>query len=150
MKVPERGGANRRTREKKPDSLPANRYKIFRGENPTSRTGIEPAHSKIGDKIAWPRGRVESDPLSYRPPSLKPLLHDALQSAAKKKTYHFVVRYNSHRVADIAARENRATRFDQSEPGWNRWSEISQDGGPIDSRGVSSVVARASLSKQPG
>ena len=40
--------------EKKPDSLPANRYHI-RGENPTSRTGIEPSPSNTGEKLIWPR-----------------------------------------------------------------------------------------------
>ena len=29
--------------------------------------GIEPSPSNIGDKLAWPRARAESDPLSYRP-----------------------------------------------------------------------------------
>ena len=58
-------------REKKADSLPANRYHIIiRGDNPTSRTGIEPSSSNTDDKLAWPRTRAASDPLSYRPPPI--------------------------------------------------------------------------------
>ena len=48
----------------------------IRGENPTSRLGIEPSPSYIGDKLAWPRVRARYDPLSYRPP------HSELQTAA--------------------------------------------------------------------
>ena len=41
----------------------------IRGENPTSRTGIEPSpFNNIGDKLAWPRARAAFDPLSYRQP----------------------------------------------------------------------------------
>ena len=31
-----------------------------------SRTGIEPSPSNIGDKLAWPRTCIASDPPSYR------------------------------------------------------------------------------------
>ena len=61
LKVPEGGGANRSTRRKKTNSLPTN----IRGENPTSRMGIEPSPSSIGDKLAWPRECAASDPQSY-------------------------------------------------------------------------------------
>ena len=33
--------------------------------------GIEPSPSNIGDKLAWPRARAVSDPLSHRPPMIK-------------------------------------------------------------------------------
>ena len=56
--------------DKTPNSLPANRYHIIIivGQNPTSRTGLEPSPSDIGDKFLWPRARAASDPLSYRRP----------------------------------------------------------------------------------
>ena len=62
----------------KTDSLPANQYYIFWGENPTSWMEIEPSPSNIGDRISWARARGASDPLSYRllPLQLSPSIQD--------------------------------------------------------------------------
>ena len=81
LKVREGEGANRSTRRKIPDILPANRYHIIiREKNPTSRAGIEPSPCNIGDKLAWPRARAASDPPSYSPP---------LRTLTEKKTHAY-------------------------------------------------------------
>ena len=65
FKVPQGAEPNRSSRRKHPDSLPANRYRIVRGENhPTTRTGIEPSPSNIGDKLGWPRARAAWDAMT--------------------------------------------------------------------------------------
>ena len=47
----------------------------IRGEYPTSWMGLEPSPSNIGDKLAWPRARAMSHPLSLQTTASQIRLH---------------------------------------------------------------------------
>ena len=68
LKVPEGGGANWSARRNPPNSLPTDRYHILEEKIQRSRRELNPhPPTLVGDKLAWPRTRAASDPLSYRP-----------------------------------------------------------------------------------